>query len=212
MNIVLFGAPGAGKGTQSSLLEKRLGYVQLSTGDLLRAAVKAQSELGKRAHSYMDRGDLVPDALVVEMVAERLKELSGKKFILDGFPRTPPQAVALGEMLATMGLKLSKAVFLEVPQEELFERLVGRRVCSKCGAIFHIKSKPTREEGICDLCGGAVVQRKDDDANVISTRLKNYESATLPLKEYYSNLGVYVGVPGNLDTEKVFEGLSEVLK
>lgn len=212
MNIVLFGAPGAGKGTQSSLLEKRLGYVQLSTGDLLRSEVKAQSELGKRTQSYMDRGDLVPDALVVEMVANRLRELAGKKFILDGFPRTPPQAVALGQMLSTMGLKLAKAVFLEVPQEELFERLVGRRVCSKCGAIFHIKSKPTRKEGICDVCEGAVVQRKDDDANVISTRLKNYESATVPLKEYYRNLGIYVGVPGNLDTEKVFEGLSEVLK
>jgi adenylate kinase len=211
MNLVLFGAPGAGKGTQSVFLEQRKGYVQLSTGDLLRGAVKVQSELGKKAQSFMDRGDLVPDNLVVELVGEKLDEIRGKSFILDGFPRTPPQAEALEKMLKTKTLVIGKAVFLEVPEEELFLRLTGRRVCSKCGSIYHIKTKPTKQVGVCDMCGGDVIQRKDDDASVISTRLKNYEKGTLPLKDHYRSQGIYVGVPGNLDVEEVHTLICQAL-
>lgn len=211
MNIALFGAPGAGKGTQSALLVERKGFVQISTGDLLRAAVKAQTELGKKAQVFMDGGNLVPDDLMVALVAQTLDGLQGKSFILDGFPRTTPQAVSLEKMLRDKGFNLERTVFLEVPESELFDRLTGRRVCSSCGEIFHVKTKPSKVEGKCDNCGGVVVQRKDDHADVISTRLKAYEKGTLPLKEYYREKGQYVGVPGNLATEDVYSKICQVL-
>lgn len=208
MNIVLFGAPGAGKGTQSALLVEKLGMVQISTGDLFRAAIKNQTELGKKAQGFMDKGQLVPDEVVIGMVDEVLAKLGNKSFILDGFPRTVAQVDGLGKILSSRGLDIGKAVFLEVPKEELLERLTGRRVCKSCGAVYHIKSKPTKVDGVCDLDGGQVVQRNDDKEDVIATRLKTYEENTYPLKALYKQQGKYVEVNGNQDTDVVFQGIA----
>ncbi len=210
MNIILFGAPGAGKGTQSALLIEKLGMSQVSTGDLFRAAIKNKTELGVQAQGYMDKGQLVPDSVVIGMVEEVLK--SGvKNFILDGFPRTVPQAEALDELLKKLNLSISKAVFLEVPKEELMSRLTGRRVCKNCGAVYHIVSKPSKIEGICDSCGGQVVQRNDDKTEVIGARLRNYDEYTSPLKDYYMKSHKYVELDGNRTAERIFSDLKKVI-
>ena len=212
MNIVLFGAPGAGKGTQSQLLVDRLGFVHISTGDLFRSAIKNKTELGRKAQEFMDRGELVPDSVVIGMVDEVLEKIQDKSLILDGFPRTQAQAEALGKILHARRLSLGKAIFLEVPKEELLQRLTGRRVCQSCGAVYHIQSKPTRKEGVCDLCGGVVVQRNDDKEDVIATRLKTYEENTLPLRNYYKGTGLYAEIDGSRGTEEVFGSLDQLLK
>jgi adenylate kinase len=204
LNIVLFGAPGAGKGTQSALLVERLGMHQISTGDLFRAAIKNKTSLGQKAQQYMDRGELVPDSIVIEMVDEVLAQIGKKSFILDGFPRTVAQAEALGTILSRRNMEIGKAVFLEVPREELLSRLTGRRVCKSCGAVYHIKTKPTKVAGVCDTCGGDVVQRNDDKEDVIATRLKTYEDNTLPLRAYFREQKRYVELNGNQGTEAVF--------
>ena len=211
MNIVLFGAPGAGKGTQSTLLVERSGMLQISTGDLFRAAIKNATELGKTAQGFMDKGELVPDSVVISMVDEVLAKLGNKFFILDGFPRTRAQAEALGLILSKRGLKIGKAVFLEVAKEELLGRLTGRRVCKSCGAVFHILSKPTKVAGVCDVCGGQVIQRNDDKEEVIATRLKTYEENTQPLRAYFKSSGLYVEVNGAQGMEKVFSDIQKVL-
>ena len=211
MNIVLFGAPGAGKGTQSTLLVERMGMVQISTGDLFRAAIKNKTALGQQAQSFMDKGELVPDSIVIGMVDEVLANLGKKSFILDGFPRTSAQADALGKILRQRGLEIGKAVFLEVPREELLGRLTGRRVCKSCGAVYHVSSKPTKVAGVCDNCGGEVIQRNDDKEDVIATRLKTYEENTLPLRTYFKESNKYVEVNGNQDTETVFSNIKKVL-
>lgn len=211
MNIILFGAPGAGKGTQSELLVKHLGMVQISTGDLFRSAIKNQTDLGKQAKAFMDKGELVPDSIVIGMVDEVLAKLGQNSFILDGFPRTVPQAEALGKILQQRGMKIGKAVFLEVPREELLGRLTGRRVCQSCGAVYHVDSKPSKVSGVCDNCGGQVVQRNDDKESVIATRLKAYEDNTEPLRAYYKERGQYVEVNGSQGTETVFSGIQKLL-
>jgi len=211
MNIVLFGAPGAGKGTQSALLVERMGMEQISTGDLFRAAIKNQTELGLKAKSYMDKGELVPDAIVIGMVDEVLARLGKNLFILDGFPRTVAQAEALRTILAQRSMEIGKAVFLEVPKEELLGRLTGRRVCKSCGAVYHIDSKPPKVAGVCDVCGGEVVQRNDDKEDVIATRLKTYEENTVPLRAYFKEQGKYVEINGNQSTELVFAALKKAL-
>lgn len=211
MNIILFGAPGSGKGTQSSLLVQDLGMYQISTGDLFRAAIKNKTELGQKAQSYMDRGDLVPDSVVVGMVDEVLGQVGQKSFILDGFPRTAPQAQALDEMLTARGLNVGRAVFLEVPRNHLVSRLSGRRVCKSCSAVYHINTKPSKAEGVCDKCGGEVVQRSDDKEDVIINRLKAYEDSTAPLKEYFKAQGKFVELNGDQAPEKVFGLIREVL-
>lgn len=211
MNLILFGAPGAGKGTQSELLIKRQKMTQISTGDLFRAAIKGQTDLGKKAQEYMDKGQLVPDAIVIGMVEEVLKN-GITNFILDGFPRTVAQAEALDELLKKMNLSIGKSVFLEVPMQILMDRLTGRRVCKNCGAVYHVVSKPTKKEGICDSCEGEVVQRNDDKAEVISTRLSTYQEFTSPLKEFYKKVGKYIEVDGNKDAEQVYQELEKVIK
>lgn len=211
MNIVLFGPPGAGKGTQSELLIKKLGMMQISTGDLFREAIKNKTDLGKKAQSYMDKGELVPDSIVIGMVDEVLEKVAGKSFILDGFPRTVAQAKALEDALRIRNLKVSKALFLEVPTEVLMDRLTGRRVCQSCGAVYHVTSKPPAKAGACDLCGGEVVQRKDDQAEVISNRLKVYIENTQPLKDYYRTQDMYREIDGSQGTERVFEAIRESL-
>lgn len=211
MNLILFGAPGAGKGTQSELLIKRSNMTQISTGDLFRAAIKGQTDLGRKAQEYMDKGQLVPDSIVIGMVEEVLRN-GVADFILDGFPRTVAQAQALDELLIKMNLSIGKAIFLEVPQQVLMDRLTGRRVCKNCGAVYHIVSKPTKKEGICDSCGGEVIQRNDDKAEVIETRLKTYEEFTSPLKEFYKKAGKYIEVDGNRDTEQVYQEIEKIIK
>jgi len=211
MNLILFGAPGAGKGTQSELLIKRQKMTQISTGDLFRAAIKNQTELGVKAKGFIDQGQLVPDAITIGMVEEVLK--SGvKDFILDGFPRTVAQAEALNVLLKGMNISIGKAVFLEVPMEILMDRLTGRRVCKSCGAVYHIVSKPTKLDGKCDNCGGEVVQRNDDKAEVIGTRLKAYQDYTSPLKDFYKKEGKYIELDGNRSAEEVYKEIEKVIK
>ncbi len=183
---------------------------QISTGDLFRAAIKNKTELGIRAQSYMDKGQLVPDTIVIGMVEEVLK--SGvKNFILDGFPRTVPQAEALDGLLNKLCLSISKAIFLEVPKVELMSRLTGRRVCKNCGAVYHEISRPPKTEGICDSCGGQVVQRSDDKAEVIEARLKSYDEYTSPLKDYYMKSHKYVEVNGKREAEDIFLDLKKLI-
>lgn len=210
MNIILFGAPGAGKGTQSEFLINRLGMTQISTGDLFRAAIKNKTDLGRKAQEYMDKGQLVPDSIVIGMVEEVLKN-GVKNFVLDGFPRTVAQAEALDALLGKMNLSIDKSIFLEVPMAVLMSRLTGRRVCRNCGAVYHVDSKPTRKDGVCDNCGGEVYQRNDDKAEVIGTRLKAYEEFTSPLKAFYQRTGKYVEVDGDRATETVFGEIKKLI-
>lgn len=207
MNILLFGAPGAGKGTQSELLVSREKMVQISTGDLFRNAIKNKTELGILAQSYMDKGALVPDSVVIGMVEEVLTKLSGTSFILDGYPRNIAQAKALDELLARINVKLDRAVFLDVPNEILMSRLTGRRVCKNCAAVYHVISKPSKADGVCDKCGGEVIQRNDDKADVIESRLKAYDEHTAPLKVYYAEQSKLTVVDGNRDSEAVYSNI-----
>lgn len=207
MNVVLFGAPGAGKGTQSALLVERLKMKHISTGDVLREEVKKQTTLGVKAKAFMDKGELVPDDVIIGMVEGLLKTLGNQSVILDGFPRTVPQATALESMMSRLGLKIGKALFLEVPRDTLMRRLTGRRVCGTCGSVFHMDSKPTKVQGICDSCGGQVTQRKDDNESVIGTRLEAYDKSTSPLKEYFAKKGIFAEINGLGQTEEVFRRL-----
>ena len=207
MNVLLFGAPGAGKGTQSALMVDRLGYIQISTGDLFRKAIKEKTELGRKAQEFMDKGQLVPDTVTVSMVDEVLAHLGAKPFILDGFPRNVSQAESLSELLKKRGLSVDKAIFLEVPDSALLARLTGRRVCKACGTVFHVDSKPPQQEGVCDVCGGQVVQRNDDKEEVIATRLKTYRESTAPLRDYFERQGKLVVVNGQQNTEVVFKDI-----
>jgi Adenylate kinase (EC 2.7.4.3) len=204
--LVFLGPPGAGKGTQAKLLSQRMGFLHLSTGDLLREAVKNQTPLGKKAKEYMDRGELVPDELIVQLIEETMPK--DGNVILDGFPRTVNQALALEEMLRVKGEKISKVLFFDVPDEVIIDRLSGRRVCSKCGAVYHVKYNPPKVEGVCDLCGGSLVQRDDDREEVVRKRLEVYRKQTQPLIEFYQERGIIY----KLDAEKGVEELFEEVK
>ncbi len=206
MILVFLGPPGAGKGTQAKLLSQRMGFLHLSTGDLLREAVKNQTPLGKKAKEYMDRGELVPDELIVQLIEETMPK--DGNVILDGFPRTVNQALALEEMLKGKGEKISKVLFFDVPDEVIIDRLSGRRVCSKCGAVYHVKYNPPKIEGVCDLCGGSLVQRDDDKEEVVKKRLEVYRKQTQPLIEFYQDRSIIY----RLDAEKVVEELFEEVK
>ena len=212
MNLILFGPPGAGKGTQSALLVERQQMKQISTGDLFRAAIKNQTALGKEAKGYLDAGKLVPDSVTIGLVEEELGGLNGKHFILDGFPRNVAQATALESLLTKLALKIDRVVFMEVPLTLLLGRLTGRRVCRNCATVYHVESKPPKKEGICDVCGGEVYQRADDKEDVIRTRLEAYETSTRPLKDYYKAKGsaLYKEVDGTGTTEQVFERVMKV--
>ena len=189
MRIVLLGAPGAGKGTVAKLLTDYDGSVQISTGDILRKAVKAGTDLGKKAQGYMDRGELVPDSLIMEIMESRLREpdCTGG-FILDGFPRTIPQAEALEELLKRLGLVLDAVVNLDVPKDVIFDRLTTRRTCSnpQCQEIYNVKSKPPNPDGSCKKCGSPVIQRDDETQEAITTRLETYNEKTAPLIDFYA--------------------------
>jgi len=190
MKLILLGAPGAGKGTVAKLLTEMDGSVQISTGDILRAAVKAGTELGKKAEAAMKAGELVSDDLIMGIMGERLKEDDCKAgFLLDGFPRTIPQADALKVLLENMGIKLDAVVNLVVPREEILNRLTTRRTCVDCGEIYNVRSNPPKKEGVCDKCGGDVVQRDDETEEAISKRLDVFNEQTAPLVEYYRKEG-----------------------
>lgn len=211
MNIVLFGPPGVGKGTQSALLVKKLGMVHISTGDLLRSSVKEGGALGLKAKSYMDRGELVPDEIVLEMLVGAINRGNGN-FVLDGFPRTVAQARALDGLLESRKIKLNRALFMEIDDLTLKERLTGRRVCRECGAVYHVKFEPPKVEGKCDSCSGALYQRKDDSEEVIGVRLATYRKETAPLKDYYEKAGILKAVDCDGDSMVVFGRLEKFLK
>ncbi len=195
MKLILLGAPGAGKGTVAKLLTKMDGSVQISTGDILRGAVAAGTELGKKAQAAMKAGDLVSDDLIMGIMEERLKEDDCKAgYLLDGFPRTIPQAEALKVLLEKMGEKLDFAVSIEVPTEVILDRLTTRRTCTGCGEIYNVKSNPPKVEGICDKCGSPVVQREDETEEAISNRLSVYNEQTAPLIGFYENEGMLLKV------------------
>ena len=213
MHILLMGPPGAGKGTQAAALVKELGVPHISTGDMFRAAIKEGTEMGKKAKSFIDAGNIVPDEVTIGIVRDRLAKDDCKKgFILDGFPRTVGQADALKGILSDLGLTLDKVLNISVPSSELIERAVGRRICKACGATYHLKFNPTKVEGKCDECGGELYQRADDTAETMGNRLKKYEESTKPLIDYYTAAGVYAEVDGLQDISKVTESLVAVLK
>ncbi|MDT7911156.1 MAG: adenylate kinase [Thermocrinis sp.] len=210
MILVFLGPPGAGKGTQAKLLSQRMGFLHLSTGDLLREAVKNQTPLGKKAKEYMDRGELVPDELIVQLIEETMPK--DGNVILDGFPRTVNQALALEEMLRVKGEKISKVLFFDVPDEVIIDRLSGRRVCSKCGAVYHVKYNPPKVEGVCDLCGGSLVQRDDDKEEVVRKRLEVYRKQTEPLIEFYQERGIIYKLDAGKGVEELFEEVKGLVR
>lgn len=213
MNIILLGAPGSGKGTQSKVLQEKFSIPQISTGDMLRAARQAHTPLGIEAEKFMNAGKLVPDEVVVGLIRERLKEPScGSGFILDGFPRTVTQAEALGKMLAGMGKGLDAVVNLEVEEEELIQRLTGRRTCERCGTGFHVQFSPPHVEDVCDACGGRLIQREDDREATIRSRLKVYRHQTAPVVEYYRSQGILEAIPGSGSTRDVSRRLVDFLQ
>jgi adenylate kinase len=197
MKLILLGAPGAGKGTVAKILTQLDGSVQISTGDILRGAVQAKTELGKQAEAYMNRGDLVPDELIMGIMEKRLQEPDAQKgFLLDGFPRTIPQAEALKELLAKLNMQLDMAVNIDVPREVILDRLTTRRTCSnpECQAIYNVKSQPPKEDNKCDKCGSPVIQREDETEEAISHRLETYNEKTAPLVDFYDKEGLLVNV------------------
>ncbi|RMG34160.1 MAG: adenylate kinase [Gammaproteobacteria bacterium] len=204
MRLILLGAPGAGKGTVAKMLTEIDGSVQISTGDILRAAVKEGTELGKQAEAYMKAGDLVPDELIMGIMEERLQEDDCKAgFLLDGFPRTIPQAEALKALLEKLGIELQAAVNLNVPREVILDRLTTRRTCEDCGAIYNVKSNPPKVEGVCDKCGGKVVQRADETEEAISKRLDVFNEQTAPLVGFYEKEGLLLDVNATSSDEVV---------
>lgn len=210
MKLILLGAPGAGKGTQAEKICEKFEIPAISTGNIIRAALKEGTEMGLKAKSYMDAGQLVPDEVVIGIIKERLKEDDCKNgFILDGFPRTIPQAQALVDM----GIDIDKVVDIEVPDEKIIKRMSGRRVCAKCANSYHMEYKKPKQEGICDACGGELVQRKDDAPETVLARLVEYHEMTEPLKGFYENLGKLKVVEGQeevADTTKlVFAALED---
>jgi len=211
MKLILLGAPGAGKGTVAKLLTKMDGSVQISTGDILRGAVAAGTELGKKAEAAMKAGDLVSDDLIMGIMEERLKEDDCKSgYLLDGFPRTIPQAEALKVLLEKMGEKLDFAVEIDVPREVILDRLTTRRTCSDCGEIYNVKSNPPKVEGVCDKCGGAVVQRDDETEEAINNRLNVYNDQTAPLVDFYKNEGMLLSVQAT-SSDAVIEAIKAKL-
>ena len=212
MQLIMLGAPGAGKGTQAAKIVKNFSIPQISTGDMFRAAVKEGTDLGKAAKACMDAGKLVPDEVTIGIVRERLSKDDCKNgFILDGFPRTVAQADALEKILGELGKKISCVLNISVPAEYLIERAVGRRICKKCGATFHIKFNPPKAENICDVCGGELYLRADDNEAAMKNRLAAYESSTRPLIDYYKKAGLYKEIDGRQAIDKVTEDLVNVL-
>ncbi len=213
MRLVFLGAPGAGKGTQAKRLIERYSIPQISTGDILRKAVSDGTPLGKEAKSYMDRGELVPDSVVIGIIRERLKEPDCQKgYILDGFPRNVAQAKALDDMLKELNSPLDYAISIDVPFDELMKRLTGRRTCKSCGQMYNIYFSPPQKDGVCDRCGGELFQRDDDKEETIRKRLEVYEAQTAPVIDYYREKGILRSVPGTGSIEDIFNKIISILE
>ena len=212
MKIVMLGAPGAGKGTQAKMISEKYGVPHISTGDIFRANIKENTPLGQKAKEYMDKGLLVPDELVVDLVVDRLAQDDAKKgYVLDGFPRTIPQAEALTEALSKIGEKLDYAIDVDVPDENIVHRMGGRRACVGCGATYHLEYAPTKVEGICDTCGKELILRDDDKPETVKKRLGVYHEQTQPLIDYYTKAGILTTVDGTIDIEDVFQTIVKIL-
>ncbi|KAJ52245.1 adenylate kinase [Clostridium tetanomorphum] len=212
MKIILLGPPGAGKGTQAKLISEKYSIPHISTGDIFRKNISEKTPLGIKAKSYMDKGQLVPDELTIEIVNDRLKNDDCKKgFLLDGFPRTVKQAEALDKFLNNEGTKIDNALLIEVPQDFILERMTGRRVCKNCGASYHVKFNPSKTEGKCDLCGGELVQRKDDTEETVKERLEVYSNQTAPLVQYYKSNDSLYAIDGTREISEVFQSVCNIL-
>ncbi|OGW58625.1 MAG: adenylate kinase [Nitrospirae bacterium RBG_16_43_8] len=212
MRIVLLGAPGAGKGTQAKKLIDKYGIPQISTGDILRQNVAEGTPLGKKAKSYMDKGELVPDSVVLGIVEDRLKKDDCKKgYILDGFPRNTAQAEALDKILASLGMSLTGVLSIDVPKDDLMKRLTGRRTCKGCGQMYNIYFSPSKNERVCDKCGGALFQRGDDKEETIKRRLDVYDAQTAPLIDYYKKGGILKSVTGVGSIDEIFSKVCRAL-
>lgn len=211
MNIILIGAPGSGKGTQARRFIEKYNFVQLSTGDVLRAAIAEKTETGLLAQSYMNQGKLVPDDVMINLVKVYMNQQAGKSVIFDGFPRTVAQAESLNSMLNNLKMKIDKVVYFKVNPQILTKRLTGRRTCSKCGEIYHIESKPSSKGHICEKCGGSLTQRPDDREEVISERLAQFEKNTGPTISFYKQQGNLVEVDSEQEPNVVFEQIIKIL-
>ncbi|MDE6168112.1 MAG: adenylate kinase [Acetatifactor sp.] len=212
MKIIMLGAPGAGKGTQAKMIAEKYKIPHISTGDIFRANIKNNTELGLEAKKYMDQGLLVPDELTVKILLDRVaKEDCAGGYVLDGFPRTIPQAQVLEDALSGQGEKIDYAVNVDVPDENIVRRMSGRRACLKCGATYHVEHIPPKAEGICDTCGSELVLRDDDRAETVQNRLKVYHDQTQPLIEFYTARGVLKTVDGTADMQDVFSAITEIL-
>ena len=210
LRTILLGPPGAGKGTQAVKIVEKYNIPHISTGDIFRENIKNQTELGKRAKAYMDRGELVPDELVVEIATDRLTKHDCKNgFLLDGFPRTIFQAEKLDEFLTQRGEKLDKVINIDVEKDALVKRITGRRVCKSCGASYHVVNIPPKKDGICDLCSGELIQRADDTEETVLNRIDVYNKQTKPLVDYYDKAGVIINIDGNKDLDDV---LADIIK
>lgn len=213
MNIVLMGLPGAGKGTQAALIVERLHIPHISTGDMFRQAVKEETSLGLKAKEYMDQGLLVPDEVTIGIVKDRLSQPDCKEgFLLDGFPRTVPQAEALDRTLHELDKELEHVIHIEVPVDVLIKRLTGRRICKSCGATYHLVYNPPKAEGVCDRCGGELYQRADDSEDTVSKRLEVNLAQTEPLLHYYREKGILKSLNGEQDIEEVFKMIEDILR
>ncbi len=212
MKIIMLGAPGAGKGTQAKMIAAKYGIPHISTGDIFRANIKNGTELGAKAKEYMDKGLLVPDELVVDLVMDRFKEPDCEKgYVLDGFPRTIPQAEALDKALTAIGESIDYAINVEVPDENIINRMGGRRACVGCGATYHIVYSPTKVEGKCDTCGADLIIRDDDKPETVKNRLAVYHEQTQPLIDFYTSKGITREVDGTVDMKDVFEAIVKIL-
>ncbi len=212
MILILLGPPGAGKGTQAKKITEKYKFPQISTGDILRAAVKEGTEMGLKAKGYMDAGKLVTDEVVIEIIKDRIKEDDcSNGFILDGFPRTMAQASSLGDMLKENGMELGHVLDISVDESFLVERLTGRRTCKNCGFGYHIRFSPSSTDGVCDKCGGGLFQRDDDNEETVKNRFEVYKDQSDELKSFYSGLGKYQLIDGTTDPESVFKAVSAVI-
>ncbi len=212
MKIIMLGAPGAGKGTQAKQIAAKYSIPHISTGDIFRANIKNGTELGKKAKEYMDQGALVPDELTCDLVMDRIQEDDCKNgFVLDGFPRTIPQAEALTNALAKIGEKMEYAIDVDVPDENIVNRMGGRRACVNCGATYHLVSIPPKKEGICDTCGSELILRDDDKPETVQKRLTVYHDQTQPLIDYYKGQGILHTVDGTVPMEEVFANIVALL-
>ena len=212
LRTILLGPPGAGKGTQAAKIVEKYGIPHISTGDIFRENIKKGTELGKKAQEYMNRGELVPDDLVIEIATTRLLEDDCKNgFLLDGFPRTVYQAEKLDEFLQSHDSKIDNVIDIAVGKDELIERLTGRRVCKSCGASFHVVNIPPKQEGICDYCGGELIQRADDNLETVTNRIDVYEDQTMPLIDYYEKEGTLTHIDGSTGLDNVFADIVSAL-